>query len=126
MVLEQMSALRRRVVITGSGAITPLGLNVEDTWAAMLGGRSGIGPAESFDTTDLDSRIAGERFWVWDDGELVSMTAASAPVAGVARVQYVFTPRDRRGSGYATACVEAMSRVLTARGHVVGKGPASC
>ena len=42
MVLEEMRRLRRRVVVTGWGAITPLGLTVEDTWAAMLAGRSGI------------------------------------------------------------------------------------
>lgn len=64
----------------------------------------------------IDARIEREQFWVWDDGGIVSMASASVAVAGVARVQYVYTPRDRRGAGYATACVEHMSRVLTDRG----------
>jgi ribosomal protein S18 acetylase RimI-like enzyme len=64
----------------------------------------------------VDDRLAGERFWVWDDGDVVSMASASAPVAGVARVQYVYTPPERRGAGYATACVGQTSRLLTDRG----------
>jgi 3-oxoacyl-[acyl-carrier-protein] synthase II len=60
MVLERIRALRRRVVITGWGAITPLGLTVADTWAAMLAGRSGVHPVEGFEVADLGTRIAGE------------------------------------------------------------------
>ncbi|MBP2326038.1 3-oxoacyl-[acyl-carrier-protein] synthase II [Kibdelosporangium banguiense] len=60
MVLERMRELRRRVVITGWGAITPLGLTVTDTWAAMLAGRSGIHLVEGFETGDLGTRIAGQ------------------------------------------------------------------
>ncbi|WP_277670357.1 beta-ketoacyl-ACP synthase II [Saccharomonospora viridis] len=58
--LENIRRLRRRVVITGCGAITPLALNVEETWAAMLEGRSGIRRIESLETSDLPSRIGGE------------------------------------------------------------------
>jgi predicted GNAT family acetyltransferase len=64
----------------------------------------------------VDRRLERDLFWVWDDGGAVSMVSASEAAAGVARVQYVYTPRERRGAGYATACVEQMSRVLTARG----------
>ena len=64
----------------------------------------------------VDARVAREQFWVWDDGGAVSMGSASEPVAGVARVQYVYTPPERRCAGYATACVEQMSRVLSGRG----------
>ncbi len=60
MVHEPMRRLRRRVVVTGWGAVTPLGLGVEDTWAAMLAGRSGIGAIRSFDVSDLSTRIGGE------------------------------------------------------------------
>lgn len=49
-----------RVVITGLGCITPLGLNVEETWKAILAGKSGIGPLTHFDASDYPSRIAGE------------------------------------------------------------------
>lgn len=50
----------RRVVITGLGLITPLGIGVEKNWAAMLEGRSGIGTITSFDSTPLPVHIAGE------------------------------------------------------------------
>ncbi|MFJ8913072.1 beta-ketoacyl-ACP synthase II [Amycolatopsis sp. NPDC102389] len=60
MVLEEIRRLRRRVVVTGWGAITPLGLTVEDTWSAMLAGRSGIRGIEAFDVSDLNTRIGGE------------------------------------------------------------------
>ncbi len=50
----------RRVVITGMGALTALGLTVNETWENLLAGRSGIGPITQFDAQDLPSRIAGE------------------------------------------------------------------
>jgi 3-oxoacyl-[acyl-carrier-protein] synthase II len=48
------------VVITGIGAVTPVGLDRETTWANLVAGRSGIGPIEAFDARDLPTRIAGE------------------------------------------------------------------
>ena len=51
---------RRRVAITGLGAICALGHTVPDTWAAMLAGRSGIGPITSIPTDRLTARIAAE------------------------------------------------------------------
>jgi beta-ketoacyl-acyl-carrier-protein synthase II len=50
----------RRVVITGVGAVTPLGLNVSDTWSAILAGRSGVGPITLFDTTGWNMRLGCE------------------------------------------------------------------
>ncbi|WP_428953911.1 beta-ketoacyl-ACP synthase II [Streptomyces sp. cg35] len=50
----------RRVVITGWGAVTPLGLSVEETWSALIAGRSGIAPLTGVDTTDLATRFGGE------------------------------------------------------------------
>ena len=51
---------RRRVVVTGLGAVTPLGNDVASSWEAMLAGRSGIGPITRFDASGLGCRIAGE------------------------------------------------------------------
>ncbi|NIM01362.1 MAG: beta-ketoacyl-ACP synthase II [Acidobacteria bacterium] len=52
--------MRRRVVITGIGLLTPLGLDRESSWQALLAGRSGIGPITRFDASDYSCRIAGE------------------------------------------------------------------
>ena len=50
----------RRVVITGVGAVTPVGNTAEEFWSALLAGKSGIGPITRFDTTGYPTRIAGE------------------------------------------------------------------
>jgi 3-oxoacyl-[acyl-carrier-protein] synthase II len=50
----------RRVVITGAGCISPLGLNVNDTWAALIEGRSGAATITSFDHSRLDVHFACE------------------------------------------------------------------
>lgn len=52
--------MKKRVVITGVGVITPLGLNKENFWNALLAGRSGVGKITSFDTTDYECKIAAE------------------------------------------------------------------
>ena len=50
----------RRVVVTGVGALTPVGNTAEEFWASLLQGRSGIGPITKFDATGYPTRIAGE------------------------------------------------------------------
>jgi len=50
----------RRVVLTGLGALTPIGNTVDEFWSALLQGRSGVGPITKFDATDYPTRIAGE------------------------------------------------------------------
>ncbi|MCH8183145.1 MAG: beta-ketoacyl-ACP synthase II [Proteobacteria bacterium] len=49
----------RRVVVTGLGLVTPLGCGVEQTWEKLIAGRSGIRGIQSFDVSDLPSKIAG-------------------------------------------------------------------
>jgi 3-oxoacyl-[acyl-carrier-protein] synthase II len=51
---------KRRVVVTGLGALTPLGNTAEEFWAGLVQGRSGIGPITKFDATGFPTRIAGE------------------------------------------------------------------
>ncbi len=52
--------MKRRVVVTGMGAMTPLGLSWEETWEGLLAGRSGVGTITQFDASGSPSRIAGE------------------------------------------------------------------
>jgi 3-oxoacyl-[acyl-carrier-protein] synthase II len=51
---------KRRVVITGLGLVTPLGIGVEASWESALEGRSGICPITQFDASQMPVRIAGE------------------------------------------------------------------
>ena len=52
--------MEKRVVITGLGAITPVGIGKENFYNALLAGKSGIGPITRFDASDYATRIAGE------------------------------------------------------------------
>ena len=51
---------KRRVVITGLGAVTPLGNDVATTWSNLIAGQSGIATISRFDASDISSQIAGE------------------------------------------------------------------
>lgn len=52
--------MNNRVVVTGIGAITPLGLDMKSTWEALLAGRSGVGRITAFDPDGLMTKIAAE------------------------------------------------------------------
>ncbi|MGW1680397.1 beta-ketoacyl-ACP synthase II [Saccharopolyspora sp. NPDC002376] len=60
MVSEKIRQLRRRVVVTGVGAVTPVGLTFDATWEAFLAGRSGVAEISTFDVSDLPTSIAGQ------------------------------------------------------------------
>ena len=51
---------QRRVVITGIGILSPVGLTLDENWENITNGRSGIGHITQFDTTDFSCKIAGE------------------------------------------------------------------
>jgi 3-oxoacyl-[acyl-carrier-protein] synthase II len=51
---------KRRVVVTGLGMLSPLGSDVDSTWKNILEGKSGIGNVTMFDTTNYNTKIAGE------------------------------------------------------------------
>ncbi len=52
--------MRRRVVVTGIGLVSPLGIGTAENWRALVEGRTGIGPITRFDASDYPCRIAGE------------------------------------------------------------------
>jgi len=52
--------MKKRVVITGMGALSPIGNNVEETWQSLVNGKSGIGMITRFDASGLPAQIAAE------------------------------------------------------------------
>jgi 3-oxoacyl-[acyl-carrier-protein] synthase II len=52
--------LKKRVVVTGFGMITPIGLDTKTSWEGLVAGRSGIGPITQFDDKNIPTQIAGE------------------------------------------------------------------
>ncbi len=62
----------------------------------------------------VERRLAAGRFWLWEDGGPASMAARSGSVAGVVRLQIVYTPPEKRRRGYAGACVAQLSKIILA------------
>jgi predicted GNAT family acetyltransferase len=58
-----------------------------------------------------------ERLFVWEDGEVVSMAAFSGPTAHGVRINFVYTPKEERGRGYASSTVMRLSERLLASGR---------
>ena len=73
----------RRVVVTGLGMVTPLGLGVKSNWQRLIDGRSGISTIEKFDVSDLPSKIAG-------------LIPRGDPAAGLYDPDQVAPPKDQR------------------------------
>ena len=53
-------AMKRRVVVTGLGMVTPLGIGVDETWSALVAGTSGIAKITKFDPSEMATKFAGE------------------------------------------------------------------
>ena len=115
----------RRVVITGVGAVTPLGLDVPTLWSALTAGRSGIRPIKSFDTSAFDTKIAGEvqdfdptRFFDRKDvrrSDRFAQLAVAAATEAVTEARLeTGIDRDRVGVSIATAAGGLESVVDTA------------
>jgi RimJ/RimL family protein N-acetyltransferase len=86
--------------------------------AAEQAGRSRAHPGPAEDRGSMLRRIDDGTVWVWEDGsgEPVHVTGASRPMFGVSRIGPVYTPKEQRGHGYASAAVGAVSRRLLAEG----------
>ena len=79
---------RPKIVITGVGALTPLGLTAQKFWEGLMAGQSGIGPMTLCDSTSFPCRIAGE-------------------VTGFDAVQYVDSKEARRMARFTQLAVAA-------------------
>ena len=55
-----MNQINRRVVVTGLGAISPVGNDVKTSWDNLVSGVHGIGPITRFDTTEYKAKLAAE------------------------------------------------------------------
>ena len=81
--------------------------------AEQAGRTEGEGHEEYFTREDMLERIDGGRIWLWEvAGEAVHLTGFNQPSFGVARVGPVYTPKEHRGRGYASAGVFEVSRRL--------------
>lgn len=82
--------------------------------AEQAGREGGHGPIEPQDEPQMLARIEQGRLWFWEDidGRPVHLTGANPPVFGVARVGPVYTPKEERGRGYASAAVAGVARLL--------------
>lgn len=67
--------------------------------------------------TIVDDAITRGRLHVWEDGEPVSMAAWTGKTPNGVRINFVFTPRERRGKGYGTACVKALTKQQLEQGN---------
>jgi GNAT superfamily N-acetyltransferase len=107
-----------RAVATASGRLRPAGPHDRDRlvewfrgFQADTGGHRGA-PEEQASTALEDATVS-----VWEDTAAVAMAGAVPATGGVVRIGPVYTPPDRRARGYATACVEALSRSIVDAGH---------
>ena len=129
--------MERRVVITGLGLVTPLGIGVDETWSALCEGRSGIGEITHFDTTEFTTKIAGEvngfnaeDYLPKKDAKRTEKFIAYA-VAGarMALEDAQLTIDETNGSrvGVITGCGLGGLKMLETTAHVVQeKGPKRC
>ncbi|HEV8638013.1 MAG TPA: beta-ketoacyl-ACP synthase II [Chloroflexota bacterium] len=91
----------RRVVVTGIGLVTPLGVDVPSTWQGLVEGRSGIGPITRFDPAENETRFAGE-------------------VKGFDVEQYLDRKEARRMDRFAHYAVAAAKQALDQSGLKIG------
>ena len=125
----------RRVVVTGMGAITPIGLNVDEFWKGIRESKVGIGPITKFDTTDFKVKIAAEvKDFVGKDYmepktakrmELFSQYAVAAAKEAIEQANLDMTKEDpyRVGTavGSGTGSLQAIERNVK---RLEEKGPA--
>ena len=93
--------MKRRVVVTGTGLVTPLGTGTEKSWAALCKGKSGVGLITKFDTSDYAVKIAAEvtdfiedmaSAYAWADVVVCRAGALTVSEVAAAGVAALFIP----------------------------------
>lgn len=97
-------------------AASPADRSVLIEWLDGFGADTGHAPDDS--AVVIDRYLDEGSAWLWVDEGPVAMARAAPVVGGVARIGPVYTPPERRGTGYATTCVEHLSRRIEEGGHV--------
>ena len=129
--------LERRVVITGVGLVTPLGIGVDETWTGLCEGRSGIGEITRFDTTEFTTKIAGqvdgfhaEDFLPVKDAKrtetFIAYAVAGARMA-LENARLTIDAKNGNRVGVITGCGLGGLHMLETTAHTVQqKGPKRC
>jgi len=87
-------------------------------WALGFGEETAEEPRDQQEASErVQQLIQDERLYVWDDEGLRSMAAWATPTTNGVRVNFVYTPIEFRGKGYASACVAALSQALLNSGR---------
>ena len=122
MSVVDFEAGRRRVVVTGLGAVTPLGADVETTWPRLVAGESGAGPITAFDTGGHSVRIACEADAFEPANWLDKRTSASSTASRSSRSRRRVWPRPIRDStSRASRTASARDRDCSGRGRESGR-----
>jgi uncharacterized protein len=113
--IYEISEVRQRPTVAGRARVAtatdrPLLLD----W--MRGFNADTGTPDSA-VSLVDQRLPAGQFWLWEDGEPAAVAAHTDALAGVARVQAVYTPPEKRSRGYAGALVADLSDRMLHSGH---------
>jgi 3-oxoacyl-[acyl-carrier-protein] synthase II len=98
--------MRRRVVITGIGLVTPLGLDRETSWRGLVEGKSGVRSFQSFDASRLRTQFGGE-------------------VRGFEASKYLSKPDERRTDRYSQLAIAAADEAMADAGYKVPESQAN-
>jgi hypothetical protein len=100
----------------GLRAATDADLPTVTRWTGAFIEEAGLGnPSDPEDVAR--ERIGEGSLFVWEDGRPASMAAWAGRAGSMVRVNYVYTPPELRGRGYASACVAALTQQLLDEGH---------
>ena len=126
--------MKRRVVVTGLGAVTPIGNNVEEFWEGIKAGKVGIGEITRFDTTDYKVKLAAEvknfspkeymDFKAARRMELFSQYAVAAALEAVKNAELDMEKEDSFRVGVSVGSgIGSLQTVETALEKIKEKGP---